>query len=88
MQFDFHIQKIDINFKIQGQGNISIKLNGNIVGNSIDSSQLNPNNTLEILFVKDDPSDQSSFAELTNFFVNGGEFKQKINSLNLIFNTQ
>jgi len=78
MEFDFNIQKIDINFKIEGQGNITIKLNGKIVGNSIDSSQLNSQNTLEFLFFKDDPSDQSSFAELINFYVNGGEFKQKI----------
>jgi len=78
MHFDFHIQKIDINFKKVGTSKIDIILNGNTVDNLIDGSQLQKKNTLEFFFTKDDASDISSFAELTCFRVNDGDFLDKV----------
>jgi hypothetical protein len=81
MHFDFSIQKINIEFETVGTGSITTKINGNIVDKEINSTQLLSDNTLEILFTKKDPSDTSSFAEIKNFLVNGGDFSDQIKEI-------
>ena len=81
MHFDFFIQKINVEFKTVGTGTITTKLNGNVIGGEIDSTQLSSKNTLEILFTKKDPADTSSFAEIKHFRINGGEFSDQIKKI-------
>jgi len=87
MHFDFFIQKINIEFKLVGTGIITTKLNGNVIGGEIDSTQLSLKNTLEILFTKKDPADTSSFAEIKHFHVNGGEFSDQIKDITYYVDT-
>lgn len=82
MHFDFYIDNIKLSFSKHGTADVRLCLNGHDVDTTIDGSLLKDNdNILEIFFTKKDPADTDSYARLTGFNVNDGDFLQKIKKL-------
>ena len=82
MNLDFPIQQIKFDFKLAGTGSVKIKLNDKFIeGNLIAGKDLEVKNNVTIYFTKNDASDSSSFAILTNFLINGGNFNDDIKSI-------
>ena len=82
MKFDFPIDKIELDFDLEGQSSIQLKINERPVsGNIIPGHLLKRHNIITIDFTKVDPKDTSAFARLKTFKVNDGNFLDKLKTL-------
>lgn len=82
MNLDFPIEQIKFDFLLAGTGSVKIKLNDKFIeGHLIEGQDLEIKNNITIYFTKNDASDESSFAKLNNFFINGGNFAHDIKSI-------
>jgi len=82
MKFDFPIDKIELDFDLEGQSSIQLKINERPVsGNIIPGHLLKRYNIITIDFTKVDPKDTSAFARLKTFKVNDGNFLDKLKTL-------
>ena len=82
MKFDFPIDTIELDFDLEGQSSIQLKINERPVsGNIIPGHLLKRHNIITIDFTKVDPKDTSAFARLKTFKVNDGNFLDKLKTL-------
>tara|TARA_B100001248_G_scaffold17555_1_gene11640 strand:- start:9258 stop:10589 length:1332 start_codon:yes stop_codon:yes gene_type:complete len=82
MNFDFPIDEIKFVFDCHGTAKIQIFCNKKIIkDHSITKEILKEENSIDILFSKDDPADTNSFAELESVTINGYEYKDKFKFL-------
>ena len=76
MNFDFPIEKIELNFIHKGTLKIEITFNGKLLDAQLPVviTEFDDSNQLKIKFTKQDPADIESNAILDYFKVNGGNF--------------
>ena len=76
MNFDFPIEKIELNFIHKGTLKIEITFNGKLLDAQLPVviTEFDDSNQLKIKFTKQDPADTGSNAILDYFKVNGGNF--------------
>jgi len=76
MNFDFPIEKIELNFIHKGTLKIEITFNGKLLDAQLPVviTEFDDSNQLKIKFTKQDPADTESNAILDYFKVNGGNF--------------
>tara|TARA_A100001011_G_scaffold189791_1_gene198291 strand:+ start:1397 stop:2731 length:1335 start_codon:yes stop_codon:yes gene_type:complete len=82
MKFDFPIEKVEYEFELIGDCKIDITINERaVIGNVIHGHLLKGHNLLKINFTKSDPTATESYATLKKFEVNGGDFIDKVKTL-------
>ena len=92
MTFDFPVEKIDIKFKTFGSCYLSFFINGieiDVNGPvTILKDKIQDTNTINIEFLKAQPDDVHSYAELEYFKINDGDFSSWFKSHNYNINTK
>ena len=92
MTFDFPVEKIDIKFKTFGSCYLSFFINGieiDVNGPvTILKDKIQDSNTINIEFLKAQPDDVHSYAELEYFKINDGDFSSWFKSHNYNINTK
>ena len=79
MKLKFPIDRIDFDFEMHGDCDITIKINGkNVPGKVIHGNLLKGQNVLSFDFYKSSPDDTDSYAILSRFDINGGDFLDEI----------
>ena len=82
MKFDFPIESVEYEFELKGDCKIDITINERAVtGNVIHGHLLKGHNVLKINFTKADPTDTDSYATLTQFKVNDGDFLDQVKAI-------
>ena len=80
MHFDFPIKHIKFEFECSGTGEIKLFCNGEYYQTN-EIIEFNDQNEIIIQFLKKDPADKNSFAELKNVLINGFSFTENFKSI-------